>query len=143
MGDSGTSSVLTRYDPCDYDRFTKVKEPLRGTRYNTRDELIRALGRSIRNINKDGRADGVRRLPNIWQKNVLSVLEEKSISRFNRNHNVIVPPDLSRFPADPKLCSDTYYHYYYTYYYHYYYSYYYHYYYAYYYHYYYAYYYHY
>ncbi|KAJ4434378.1 hypothetical protein ANN_22938 [Periplaneta americana] len=68
MGDSGTSTVLTRYDPCDYDLFTKVKEPLRGTRYNIRDELIRALGRSIRNINKDGRADGVRRLPNIWQK---------------------------------------------------------------------------
>ncbi|KAJ4444105.1 hypothetical protein ANN_05894 [Periplaneta americana] len=45
-----------------------LKEPLRGTRYNVRDELIRALGRSIRNINKDGRADGVRRLPNIWQK---------------------------------------------------------------------------
>ncbi|KAJ4441771.1 hypothetical protein ANN_11629 [Periplaneta americana] len=54
--------------PCDYDLFTKVKELLRGIRYNTRDELIRAIGRSIRNINKDGRADGVRRLPNIWQK---------------------------------------------------------------------------
>ncbi|KAJ4438964.1 hypothetical protein ANN_14918 [Periplaneta americana] len=54
--------------PCDYDLFAKVKEPLRGTRYNTRDELIRAIERSIRNINKDGRADGVRRLPNIWQK---------------------------------------------------------------------------
>ncbi|KAJ4449293.1 hypothetical protein ANN_00691 [Periplaneta americana] len=65
---TGTSTVVTRYDPCDYDLFTKVKEPLRGTRYNTRDELIRALGRSIRNINKDGRADDVRRLPNIWQK---------------------------------------------------------------------------
>ncbi|KAJ4450034.1 hypothetical protein ANN_01441 [Periplaneta americana] len=54
--------------PCDYNLFTKVKEPLRGTRYNTRDELIRAIGRSIRNINKDGRANGIRRLPNIWQK---------------------------------------------------------------------------
>ena len=43
--------------PCDYDLFAKVKEPLRGTRYNTRDELIRAIGRSIRNINKDGRTD--------------------------------------------------------------------------------------
>ena len=52
---------------CDYDIFAKVKEPLRGTRYNTRDELTRAIGRSIRNINKDGRANGVRRLPNIWQ----------------------------------------------------------------------------
>ena len=53
--------------PCDYDLFAKVKEPVRGTRSNTRDELIRALGRSVWSINKDGRADGVRRLPNIWQ----------------------------------------------------------------------------
>ena len=54
--------------PCDYNLFTKVKEPLRGTRYNTRDELIHAIGRCICDINKDGRADSVRRLPNIWQK---------------------------------------------------------------------------
>ena len=54
--------------PCDYDLFVKVKEPRRRTRHNTRDELIRAIGRSVRNINKDGRVDGVRLLPNIWQK---------------------------------------------------------------------------
>ena len=33
--------------PCDYDLFSKVKEPLRGTRYNTRDQwriLINILG---------------------------------------------------------------------------------------------------
>ena len=53
--------------PCDYDLFAKVKEPLPGTRYNTRDELLGATGWSKRNINKDGRADGVRRLPNIWR----------------------------------------------------------------------------
>ena len=55
---------------CDYDLFAKVKEPLRGIRYSTRDELIRAIWRSIQNIKKDVsiRADGVRRLPNIWQK---------------------------------------------------------------------------
>ena len=52
--------------PCDYDLFAKVKEPLRGTRYNTRDVLIRAIGRSVCNINKDGRADAVQRFPNIW-----------------------------------------------------------------------------
>ena len=34
--------------PCDYDLFVKEKEPLQGTRYNIRDELIRAIGRSIR-----------------------------------------------------------------------------------------------
>ena len=38
--------------PYDYDLFAKVKEPLRGTRCNTRDELIRAIGRSVRNIIK-------------------------------------------------------------------------------------------
>ena len=54
--------------PRDYDLFAKVKEPLQGTWYNTRDELIHAIGRSIWNINKDGWANGVRRLPNIWQK---------------------------------------------------------------------------
>ena len=54
--------------PCDYDLFAKVKELLRGTRYHTRYEFIHAVGRSIRNINKDGYADGVQRLPNIWQK---------------------------------------------------------------------------
>ena len=53
---------------CDYDLFAKVKEPLRGIRDNTRYKLIRAIGWSIRNINKDGRADGVHRFTNIWEK---------------------------------------------------------------------------
>ena len=53
---------------CDYSLFAQVKEPLRGTRYNTRDKFIRAIGRLVRNINKVGRADGVRHLSNFWQK---------------------------------------------------------------------------
>ena len=53
---------------CDYDLVAKANEPLRGTRYNTRDELIRAIGRSIRNVDKGERADGLRHLPNIWKK---------------------------------------------------------------------------
>ena len=51
--------------PCDYDLFANVKEPLLGTRYKTRDELIRAIWWSVRNINKDGRPDGARHLANI------------------------------------------------------------------------------
>ena len=54
--------------PCDYDLFAKMKEPLRGIRDNTKDELIRAIGRSKRNINKDECANGVRHLPYIWQQ---------------------------------------------------------------------------
>ena len=71
MGDSGTSTLLTRYESMrlrSLPQSERRKEPLRGTPYNARDELIRAIGRSIRNINKDGHADGVRRLPNILQK---------------------------------------------------------------------------
>ena len=33
--------------PCDYDLFAKVEESLRGTRYNTRDKLMHAIGWSI------------------------------------------------------------------------------------------------
>ena len=68
MGDSGTSTVLTRYDSMRLRSLAKIKEPVRSIRYNTRDNLIRALGMSIRNINKEGRTDGIQSLPNIWQK---------------------------------------------------------------------------
>ena len=54
--------------PCEYDLSAKEIEQLRGTRYNTIDELIRAIRRSIRNNNKHGRPDCERRIPNIWEK---------------------------------------------------------------------------
>ena len=54
--------------PFDYNLFAKVKEPLRGTQYNTRDEFIHAIGWSIWNHEKYGCTDGVQFLPNIWKK---------------------------------------------------------------------------
>jgi histone-lysine N-methyltransferase SETMAR len=53
--------------PRDYDLFAKMKEPLRGTRYSTTEEIIHAVGRSLLDINRSGRSDGVPRLPQIWQ----------------------------------------------------------------------------
>ena len=38
--------------PCNYELFPKVKEPLRGTWYNTWEKLICVIGLSIHNINK-------------------------------------------------------------------------------------------
>jgi hypothetical protein len=38
------------------------------TRYSTREEIIRAVGRLLLVINRSGRADGVRCPPQIWQK---------------------------------------------------------------------------
>jgi hypothetical protein len=63
--DTGTSAILTQYESVQF--CTKMKEPLRGTRYNTREEIIHAVGRSLLDI-ESGRADGVQCLPQIWQK---------------------------------------------------------------------------
>ena len=54
--------------PCDHDLFVKMNEPLRGIRYNTREVIIRAVGRSMLDSSRSGRADGVRRFPQTWQK---------------------------------------------------------------------------
>ena len=67
MRDPGTSTVLTRYESMRLRSLrqserTTARDPVQQKRW-----LICAVGRSIRNINNDGRADGVRRLPNIWQ----------------------------------------------------------------------------
>jgi hypothetical protein len=46
-----------------------MKEPLRGIRYNTREAIVRAVvAVTAGHQHKSGRADGVRRLPHIWQK---------------------------------------------------------------------------
>ncbi|KAJ4432604.1 hypothetical protein ANN_21227, partial [Periplaneta americana] len=103
--------------PCDYDLFVKVKEPLRVTRYNTRDELLCAIGRSIWNINKDGRADygskllseqisrtalmdsckpkSIARTCNLTVEEILTTLEEKddAIQKAETIDLVILPPD--------------------------------------------------
>jgi hypothetical protein len=45
--------------PYDYDLFTKMEEPLHGTCHNAREEIIRAVGRSLLDINGSGCPDGV------------------------------------------------------------------------------------
>jgi hypothetical protein len=59
----GPSAILTRYE-----LFAKMKGPLRGTRYSTREEIIGAVGRSLLGFDRTGRADGVQHLTQIWQK---------------------------------------------------------------------------
>jgi hypothetical protein len=63
--------------PCDYEPFSKIKEPLpgirdntreaikeplRGIRDNTREAIIGAVGQSLLDINRSGHADGVHAL---------------------------------------------------------------------------------
>jgi len=54
--------------PCDFDLIPKVKEPLRGRRFKTIPDVIDAVGRSVRTINKTGAAKGIMRLPHRWKR---------------------------------------------------------------------------
>ena len=65
------------------DIFTKVKEPLRGTRYSTRNEIIRVIGRSVLNMDKYGRADGLRRLSNYDDDKFVRIKYETFKSALN------------------------------------------------------------
>jgi transposase len=49
----------------DYDLFAKMKEPLRGTCYNTKKEIIHAVRLALLDINRSGHTDGVWHLPQI------------------------------------------------------------------------------
>jgi hypothetical protein len=51
--------------PCDYDLFLRLKEPLRGCRFQDIPSVLCAVGRSITEINRNNLADGIRRLPRI------------------------------------------------------------------------------
>ena len=53
--------------PCDYDLIPKLKEPLRGIRFRTVEDVIQATDRSLRTIRRLGSADGIRRLPHRWE----------------------------------------------------------------------------
>lgn len=53
---------------CDFDLIPKVKEPLRGRRFKTIPDIIDAVGRSVRTINKTGATKGIMRLPHRWER---------------------------------------------------------------------------
>ena len=53
--------------PPDYDLFPKLKEHLRGTRYESLEELEAACAAQVRRINSCCLATGVTMLPSRWQ----------------------------------------------------------------------------
>lgn len=59
--------------PPDYDLFTKLKQPMRGRRFQSLEELSTAVTQAIRQMNKDGILDGIVRLPTRWD----SVIEKQ------------------------------------------------------------------
>ena len=54
--------------PCDYDLIPKLKEPLPDVRFQTVPDILRAVRRSVRNIDRTGTTTGIRRFPHHWQR---------------------------------------------------------------------------
>ena len=56
--------------PCDYDLIPKLKAPLCGHRFRTRDDIAFTVRRLIMTNFSHGEADGIRRLPHDWQRTI-------------------------------------------------------------------------
>ena len=52
--------------PCDYHLFPKMKEPIRGVRFQTVDDILEAVSEQLKTLQKNGLAGGVPRLPHRW-----------------------------------------------------------------------------
>ena len=61
------------FRPCDFDLIPKLKAPLRGHKFCTRDGIAIAVRRLIVTNFSNGEADGIRRLPHRWQRTIYSL----------------------------------------------------------------------
>ena len=68
MGTTGASTILTGHFVCDYDLIPKLKAPLRGHRFRTRNDIAIVDRRLIMTNFSHGEADDIRRLPHHWQR---------------------------------------------------------------------------
>ena len=59
--------------PCDYDLILKLKAPLRGHRFRTRDGIAIVVRRLIMTNFSHGEVSGIRRLPHRWQRTIDSL----------------------------------------------------------------------
>ena len=75
--------------PCDFDLFSKMKEPLRGIRFRTAPEILQAVDRSIRTINTTGAAKGILRLPHRWQRVVQMLVTTMKDSKTSKHVSIL------------------------------------------------------
>jgi len=52
--------------PSDFDLFPKLKEPMRGHRFSSLEEVSAAVTRAIRELNKSGTLNGIQNLSKRW-----------------------------------------------------------------------------
>ena len=54
--------------PPDFDLFHKLKEPMRGHRFPSLEDISAAVTRAIRGLNKSGTLNGITNLPKRWDE---------------------------------------------------------------------------
>ena len=54
--------------PFDFDLFKKMKLPLRGFRFRTRQAIIAEVEHSVRRLVQQDAVDSIRRLPDVWRR---------------------------------------------------------------------------
>ena len=54
--------------PCDFFLFAAIKEPLRGQRFQSQEDINAAWKASIDQVNAAGTEQGIMRLPHLWEK---------------------------------------------------------------------------
>ncbi|KAJ4442993.1 hypothetical protein ANN_04641, partial [Periplaneta americana] len=70
--------------PCDFDLFAKMKLPLRGVRFRTRQVIIAAVEQSVRRFVQQDAVDGIHRLPEVWRR-ILHVGGDYVLTEAHRN----------------------------------------------------------
>ena len=56
--------------PCDFHLFAALKEPLRGQRFASVDDINEAVSAQLKNMQKSGLGNGVPKLPRRWQSTI-------------------------------------------------------------------------
>ncbi|GFX02686.1 uncharacterized protein TNCV_2011301 [Trichonephila clavipes] len=65
------SFLQGRSSPCDFDLTSKIKEPIRGKRFATREEIANAVCQQVTQFTHgaaNAESDGIQRLLHLWQR---------------------------------------------------------------------------
>jgi len=66
VGSVTSRAIQSRHESTGLDLFPKLKEPMRGHRFSSLEEVFAAVTRAIRGLNKSGTLNGKEILPKPW-----------------------------------------------------------------------------
>lgn len=79
--------------PPDFDLFGRLKEPLRGKRFESLNDLKNAAGQVLKSLNRNNSLDGNQRLPHrckVWFKIKMIILKDINASSFKNQKEMML-----------------------------------------------------